>query len=99
MNFILFDFILFQAKVEAADGDASGSGEVKEKKKSRGKKNKLAKEGLNGVGFQPPPEAELDFSGLQILSKAEWKKLRNTYLNLQRKNMGQVGSFISVLQM
>jgi hypothetical protein len=40
---------------------------------------------------QPPVEAVLEFSGLQILSKAEWKKLRNTYLNLQRKNMGQVG--------
>ena len=65
------------------------------------KKNKAPKEVMgNGGGggsggppqphpahFQPHP---LDFTGLQILSKAEWKKLRNTYLNLQRKNMAQV---------
>ena len=49
------------------------------------------------VHFQPDPSVDpLDFTGLQILSKAEWKKLRNTYLNLQRKNMAQVGQWRNV---
>jgi hypothetical protein len=70
---------------------------TKEKKKSRIKKNKTAKEGMNGPPPHPipfhPSDDPLDFSGLQILSKAEWKKLRNTYLNLQRSNMAQVNLF------
>jgi hypothetical protein len=68
-------------------------GLVKEKKKSCGKKNKQKEAAgaheVAAMGF-PPQETSLDFGGLQIISKAEWKKLRNTYLNLQRKNMSQV---------
>ena len=79
------------------DGASTTTAATKEKKKSRGKKNKTVKNGSNGlngphpIAFQHPlPDLPIDFTGLQILSKAEWKKLRNTYLNLQRKNVGQV---------
>ncbi len=86
-----------RAKNDSPDAEGSKAA-IKEKKKSRGKKNKQ-KEAVdvvvNAAGFHPPQqETSLDFSGLQIISKAEWKKLRNTYLNLQRKNMSQVDYFV-----
>ena len=83
----------FKAPAQPKTESTEPEGPAKEKKKSRGKKNKQKENVVvheaAAMGFQPQ-ETSLDFGGLQIISKAEWKKLRNTYLNLQRKNMGQV---------
>jgi len=63
-------------KVRLEDDDD----ELKKKKK----KSRLRKEsGTEGL----MPQGDGQSSGIRILSKIEWKRLRNQYLNLQRKNM------------
>lgn len=51
--------------------------EIEEKKKKKTKKQHKKKLNLHDIG-------------LQILSKSEWKKLRNRYLDMQRKTMNVV---------
>jgi len=54
-----------------------------ENKSKKKKKARIRKES----GMDSTVISECATSGLKILSKVEWKKLRNQYLNLQRKNM------------
>merc|ERR1719319_101393 len=62
-------------KVKLEDED-----ELKKKKK----KPRLRKESGTEVGIM---QGDGQSTGIKILSKIEWKRLRNQYLNLQRKNM------------
>ncbi|XP_046393000.1 la-related protein 7 isoform X2 [Ischnura elegans] len=57
-------------------GDEEGGVKRKRKKRNRNKREKLEGEPL----------------GLRILSKRDWKRLRNKYLQLQRKNMQMLRS-------
>ena len=62
--------------------------EPKQPKKKNRKKTKMevvAAADPNAAG-QPTPQ-EVVIQSLRIMSKADWRKLRNKYLNLQKKNM------------
>lgn len=60
------------------------------KKKIRKRTAKERSKAKNNLGPNEAPKAAL--WGLQVLSKAEWKSLRNKYLNLQRKYMKELKS-------
>lgn len=62
---------------EASTGDKDDGSSEKKKKKNRKKKKR-------------PKERELFASGMLVLSKKEWKRLRAKYLNMQRANMQRV---------
>ena len=63
----------------------------KTKKKKIRKRKKSASGHINGNGNAPPAPGPLagDKSNLRVMSKASWKRLRNQYLNEQRKNMSE----------
>ena len=61
---------------------AEESGQKQEDEGKKKKKNPTRKD-LKAVEVKK----ELSMLNLRVMSKASWKKLRNSYLNLQRKNM------------
>ena len=64
--------------------------EEKTKKKKVRKRKKSACGHVNGNGNAPAPAPPAgDRSNLRVMSKASWKRLRNQYLNEQRKNMSE----------
>ena len=65
----------------------SEEGEEKAKKKKVRKRKKSVSGHVNGNGTGPPAQPVWDASSLRVMSKASWKRLRNQYLNEQRKNM------------
>merc|ERR1711874_956914 len=66
-------------KAKLDEVESLAESKIKKKKKSRTRKDS----GMDSATVN----SEGTTSGLKILSKVEWKKLRNQYLNLQRKNM------------
>ena len=72
-----------QKKIKSEDADE------KNKKRKKPRKRKKSSSGqVTGNGSAPPPPPG-DFSSLRVMSKSTWKRLRNQYLNEQRKNMSE----------
>ncbi|KAK3931541.1 La-related protein 7 [Frankliniella fusca] len=65
------------ANESSQENKIDGSSTEKKKKKNRKKKKR-------------PKEFEIFAQGMVVLSKKEWKRLRNKYLNMQRVNMRKV---------
>jgi len=63
---------------------------VKKKKRPRKKKKKNKKDDLTNGGHGDV----VDLSRLTVMAKRTWKRLRNTYLNEQKKNMSRAKKFL-----
>nr|CAD7567941.1 unnamed protein product [Timema californicum] len=72
------DIPVKKARLESIKTETDAKEELVEKKKKRGKKTKKKK---------GKEKEEASALGLKVLSKREWKRLRNKYLELQRTTM------------
>ena len=83
---------------ESKPDDAKANPEQDEEKaKTTKKKNRRHKQRNGDNGFKHVPEHALqqhqqplpNLAAVTVMSKTQWRRLRNTYLNLQRKNLSQ----------